>query len=399
MVSGRRRTEVHISARFARRGRKVLPPPRIVVSDPLGLATRVVTADEPAELLVLPRLEKVVTPPGEGDGSGLAARRGRPSIAAEVDLDGLRPYRPGAAASRIFWPGLARGGELMERRLRSDGDTRPLDRARSRASPRARRTSTRPCAPPPRCACTWPAPAAARCCCPATGARPCSSRRSSAGRTCTCAWRWSTIAPGPNVAGLASRRGPLLYVAAHHPARAPRALGHAVGGGRYLDRAGRRRPARARARACDRRGRRAPRGVHRGRLHRLRAQRHPPRGGGRLMAATAAVAPAVRRRRAGARAPRARAAGRLRGARDVRRRCTGARSSQPAQGGDMLLSLLIAIAGAGALIALPAEAARLAAAHRRRRRGLRAAHPRPAHRRRAAVDARPHGWDDLVAGM
>ena len=57
MVRGRRRTEVHISARFARRGRKVLPPPRIVVSDPLGLATRVVTADEPAELLVLPRLE------------------------------------------------------------------------------------------------------------------------------------------------------------------------------------------------------------------------------------------------------------------------------------------------------------------------------------------------------
>ena len=44
MVSGRRRTEVHISARFARRGRKVLPPPRIVISDPLGLATRVVTA-------------------------------------------------------------------------------------------------------------------------------------------------------------------------------------------------------------------------------------------------------------------------------------------------------------------------------------------------------------------
>ena len=148
MVSGRRRTEIHISARFARRGRKVLPPPRIVVSDPLGLATRVVTADEPAELLVLPRLEKVVTPPGEGDGTGLAARRGRPSIAAEVDLDGLRPYRPGAAASRIFWPGLARGGELMERRLRSDGDTRPLvvldpRRPRARGGPRRRRARRR----------------------------------------------------------------------------------------------------------------------------------------------------------------------------------------------------------------------------------------------------------------
>ena len=126
MATGRRVTELHINARFARRGRKLLPPPRIVVSDPFGLATRVVVADEPAEVLVLPRIEPVVTPPGEGDGSGLVARRGRPSIAAEVDLDGLRPYRVGAAASRIFWPGLARGGELMERRLRADGDTRPL---------------------------------------------------------------------------------------------------------------------------------------------------------------------------------------------------------------------------------------------------------------------------------
>src|SRR3954454_13299527 len=126
MVSGRRRTEIHISARFARRRRKVLPPRRIVVSDPLGLATRVVTADDPAELLVLPRLEKVVTPPGEGDGSGLAARRGRPSIAAEVDLDGLRPHRAGAPASRMYWPAFARTGELMERRMRADTDTRPL---------------------------------------------------------------------------------------------------------------------------------------------------------------------------------------------------------------------------------------------------------------------------------
>src|SRR4029077_20528168 len=91
MASGRRQTEVHISARFARRGRKLLPPPRIVVSDPLGLATRVVTDEESVELLVLPRLGKVVAPPGEGDGSALPARRWPPSIAAAVDLDGLRP--------------------------------------------------------------------------------------------------------------------------------------------------------------------------------------------------------------------------------------------------------------------------------------------------------------------
>jgi uncharacterized protein (DUF58 family) len=233
MLSGRRRTEVHISARFARRGRKLLPPPRIVVSDPLGLATRVVTADEPAEVLVLPRLERVVTPPGDGDGSGLAARRGRPSIAAEIDLDGLRPYRPGAAASRIFWQGLARGGELMERRLRSDGDTRPLVVLDPRRPAREEDLDAA-------------VRAAASLCVHLARAGGCAlllpgDRRPTVLESTLIGWPHLHVRlalvddrSGPNVAGLASRRGPLLYVAAHHPARAPRALGHAVGGGRYL---------------------------------------------------------------------------------------------------------------------------------------------------------------------
>jgi uncharacterized protein (DUF58 family) len=233
MAAGRHRTEVHISARFARRGRKVLPAPRIIVSDPFGLATRVVAADAPAELLVLPRLEKVVTPPGEGDGSGLAARRGRPSIAAEVDLDGLRPYRPGAAASRIFWQGLARGGDLMERRLRSDGDTRPLIVLDPRRPAREEDLDAA-------------VRAAASLCVHLARAGGCAlllpgDRRPTVLESSLIGWPHLHVRlalvddrSGPNVAGLAARRGPLLYVAAHHPARAPRALGHAVGGGRYL---------------------------------------------------------------------------------------------------------------------------------------------------------------------
>ena len=259
MVSGRRRTEVHISARFARRGRKVLPPPRIVVSDPLGLATRVVTAEDPAELLVLPRLEKVVTPPGEGDGSGLAARRGRPSIAAEVDLDGLRPYRPGAAASRIFWPGAgarrrAHGAPPALRRRHAAADRARPAPSRARGGPRRggarHRLAVR-------------APGARRRLRAAAARRPAPDghrvRRSSAGRTCTCAWRWSTIAPGPNVGrpgvapGAAALRGrpPSGARAARAgPRRRRRALPH---------RAGRRRPARRALRAWTARvgGRRA----------------------------------------------------------------------------------------------------------------------------------------------
>jgi uncharacterized protein (DUF58 family) len=117
---------VVIDARFARRGRKRLVEPSVIVRDPFGLATRVVQGGGEAEILILPRIAKVLTPPGEGDGTGLAARRGRPSIAAEVDLDGLRPHRPGAPASRMYWPAFARTGELMERRMRADSDTRPL---------------------------------------------------------------------------------------------------------------------------------------------------------------------------------------------------------------------------------------------------------------------------------
>ena len=45
---------------------------------------------------------------------------------AAVNIDGLRPYRPGTPASRIHWPAVARGAGLIERRLQPDGDNRPL---------------------------------------------------------------------------------------------------------------------------------------------------------------------------------------------------------------------------------------------------------------------------------
>jgi uncharacterized protein (DUF58 family) len=233
MAGGRRRTELHINARFARRGRKLLSPPRIVVSDPFGLATRIVTADEPAEVLILPRLEPVVTPPGDGGGSGLIARRGRPSIAAEVDLDGLRPYRVGAAASRIFWPGVARGGEMMERRLRADGDTRPLVVLDPRRPARAEDLDAA-------------VRATASLCVHLARAGGCAlllpgDRRPTLLESTLIGWPHLHVRlalvddrTGPNVAGLASRRGPLLYVTAHVPARPPRALAHAIGGGRFL---------------------------------------------------------------------------------------------------------------------------------------------------------------------
>ena len=117
---------MRIKARFARRGLRVLAPPQVVIRDPLGLASASVQSSGPAEeVLVLPRIEPVLAPPAGGDGSQLGRRRS-PALAAEVDIDGIRPHRPGAPASRIAWLVYARSGELHDRVLRADADARPL---------------------------------------------------------------------------------------------------------------------------------------------------------------------------------------------------------------------------------------------------------------------------------
>ena len=61
-----------------------------------------------------------------GHGRRRHERRRSPALAAEVDLDGIRPHRPGTAASRIAWPIYARRGELHDRVLRAESDSRPL---------------------------------------------------------------------------------------------------------------------------------------------------------------------------------------------------------------------------------------------------------------------------------
>jgi uncharacterized protein (DUF58 family) len=116
---------VRVDVRFERRGRRVLDPARLTIRDPLGLAERVMESRSD-EVLVLPRVEPVVAP-GPGAAGRIGARTARPlAESAEVEIDGLRPYRPGAPAGRIHWPVVARGGEVMERRLVADSDSRPL---------------------------------------------------------------------------------------------------------------------------------------------------------------------------------------------------------------------------------------------------------------------------------
>jgi uncharacterized protein (DUF58 family) len=116
---------VRVNVRFERRGRRLLEPARLAIRDPLGLAERVIESDG-GEVVVLPRIEPVVAP-GPGATGRMGARAARPlAESAEVEIDGLRPYRPGVPASRIHWPAVARRGEILERRLVADSDSRPL---------------------------------------------------------------------------------------------------------------------------------------------------------------------------------------------------------------------------------------------------------------------------------
>jgi hypothetical protein len=123
-----RRASVDVTARFPRRGEHLLAEPTLEASDPLDLA-RVSARNDgtPQRILVLPRVEPVRWRSGERAlrFDGIEGDQASEMMAA-VDLDGLRPYRVGTPASRIHWPALARGAGLIERRLRADGDNRPL---------------------------------------------------------------------------------------------------------------------------------------------------------------------------------------------------------------------------------------------------------------------------------
>ena len=116
---------VRVEARFERRGRHHVEPAHLVIRDPLGLAQRERWSGGD-EVLVLPRVERV-SARGAGVMSGLGRESSRLSThAAELELDSLRPYRPGTPASRIHWPTVARTGTMVERRLIADVDSRPL---------------------------------------------------------------------------------------------------------------------------------------------------------------------------------------------------------------------------------------------------------------------------------
>ena len=225
---GRRRARVRVEVTFARRGRRHLPPPALVLRDPFGLAQQVVTGGESAELLVLPRLYPVRATAGGGEAMPAHARAAL-IAAAETELDGLRPHREGSPASRIHWQSFARGAGLMERKLISEADSRPLIALdpRGPASPEALDAAVRAAASltvhfARRQGCALLLPG---------------DRRATVIEPDLLAWPQAHVrlalvddSTGPSLVAAQNRRGLVVLVAARPLDRPPRGLGRTPGG-------------------------------------------------------------------------------------------------------------------------------------------------------------------------
>jgi uncharacterized protein (DUF58 family) len=239
-IAGRWSRRVRINVRFSRRGRRKLDPAILLIRDPLGLAWRELAGPAGGELLVLPRVEPLRAAGGGASGRGvhpagergLGARR-LDGSAAELDIDGLRPYREGAPASRIHWPTVARTGEMLERRLVADLDSAPL-------------VVLDPSNPASEDALDSAVRAAASLCLSLARAGGCAillpgDRRAVEVASDLGAWphvhaRLAVVEAGPPPAGLsrAPRAGALLWVTAAPARRLPRVVERALAGGRYL---------------------------------------------------------------------------------------------------------------------------------------------------------------------
>ena len=225
---GRRRARVRVEVTFARRGRRDLPAPAVVLRDPFGLAQRVVRGAHGDEILVLPRVLPVRATGGGGETVAAHARAALVA-AAETEIDGLRPHREGSPASRIHWPALARGAGMMERKLISEADSRPLVVLDPRAptSPEALDAAVRAAASltvhfARRQGCALLLPG---------------DRRAAVVESDLLAWPQAHVRlalvddqTGPSLVAAQNRRGLVMLVAARPLDRPPRGLGRTPGG-------------------------------------------------------------------------------------------------------------------------------------------------------------------------
>lgn len=230
--AGRRQARVRVEVTFTRRGRRTLAPPALILRDPFGLAQRVIAGPEGDEVLVLPRVLPVRAARSGGDAAHAVRARAALTAAAETEIDGIQPHREGAPASRIHWQSLARGHGLMDRRLISESDSRPLIVLDPRggtqdgldAAVRAAASLTVHFAKTEGCALLLPG-----------------DRRAGTIERDLLGWPAAHVRlallddrTGPALVAAQNRRGLVIYVAARLVDRPPRALGRMPGGSLFV---------------------------------------------------------------------------------------------------------------------------------------------------------------------
>jgi uncharacterized protein (DUF58 family) len=102
----------------ARRGDHHLPPARVRIGDPFGLAARTHEGGEGAALLVVPDAPQLERALVGARARGLGWRRRR-ADSGFGELDRVRDYQAGDALSRIHWGQTAKRGRLQTKELRA----------------------------------------------------------------------------------------------------------------------------------------------------------------------------------------------------------------------------------------------------------------------------------------
>ncbi len=103
------------------RGRYLLGPLVVDVSDPFALSRFRLEFDEREELLVAPEIEDLGASPDPASGPSFGASRARQLFRTGQEYYTMRAYQEGDDLRRIHWPSVARTGELM---IRQDESTR-----------------------------------------------------------------------------------------------------------------------------------------------------------------------------------------------------------------------------------------------------------------------------------
>ena len=103
------------------RGRYLLGPLVLHVSDPFALSRLRMEFDERDELLVTPEIEDLQGSADPSSGPSFGASRARQLFRTGEEYYTMRPYQEGDDLRRIHWPSVARTGDLM---IRQDESTR-----------------------------------------------------------------------------------------------------------------------------------------------------------------------------------------------------------------------------------------------------------------------------------